>query len=355
MARKPTMRDVARLAGVSTMTVSRVLARSSPAAGDAHARVHEAIAQLGYVPDRIAGSLASQRSGFIGVILPTLQNFNFADTAQGLSNVLRPLGYQLLFGYTEYRIAEEETLVREMLGRRPEAMVLTGGRHSTATRKMLLAAQLPTVATWDLPQPPIDRAVGFSNVEIGRTMTRRLIERGYREILFVGASVVDGFCDFRGEDRLTGYLLAMREAGLREDLVIRHGKPPAAFAQGARAIGIALDRGLAFDAVLAVSDMPAVGAMTECRRRGLDVPRDVGIAGFGDFEFSSQLVPSITTVKVDAVGIGARAGQLIVEMLDRSADGAGDAAIDLGFEVIERESTARQVQETGVDGPRLNG
>lgn len=341
MARKLIMRDVAELAGVSTMTVSRVLAGPGRVAEDKRRRVVEAIDKLGYVPDRIAGSLSSQRSGIIGVVLPTLNSFNFADTARGLTAALRGDGYQLLIGYTEYELAEEERLVRALLARRPEAMVVTGGNHSKPTRQMLLAAGIPVVEIWDLPPKPVDRAVGFSNFAVGQAMTRHLIAAGYRRIAFLAPPQLNGFRDFRGEDRLGGYRAALSEAGLPDDLFLRHGHGTVDFSHGAEALAAALDGGLDFDAVFAVSDLSAVGALMECQRRGIRVPDQLGIAGFGDFEIGSQVVPSLTTVHVQCEGIGERAGKLLLEILqsDDQDDGAWHAPIDLGFTVVARDST----------------
>ena len=186
LPRKPTMQDVARLAGVSTMTVSRVLTDPGVVAEETRERVQRAVEQLGYVPDKVAGSLSSRRTGFIAAILPTLTNANFADTAHGLTEVLRRAGYQLLIGYTMYSLAEEERLIRAMLARRPEALVLTGATHTKLATQLLHAAGIPIVEIWDLPATPIDHAVGFSNREVGRMAARHLLGLGHRRLGALG-------------------------------------------------------------------------------------------------------------------------------------------------------------------------
>ncbi|MGI9434082.1 MAG: LacI family DNA-binding transcriptional regulator [Geminicoccaceae bacterium] len=336
------MRDVARIAGVSTMTVSRVLAHPEVVAEATRGRVHDAIDQLSYVPDLIASSLSSKKSGFIAAIVPTLNNVNFAETARGLTEALSTAGFQLLIGYTDYQIEEEEALVRTMLARRPEGIVLTGGHHTDATRQLLLAADIPVVETWDLPSQPLDHAVGFSNVAVGRAMTTRLIEQGYRRIAFLGPpSDEPGFRDFRGEERLQGYLDAMRQAGLPTDLALRDGQGPVSFPHGADCLTHLLERHVDVDAIFAVSDLSAVGAVMECHRRGINVPDDLGIAGFGDFEIAAQIVPSLTTVHVNCTEIGRRAGKLLLDLLGRSGPNTSldHETIDLGFDLIERQST----------------
>ena len=344
MPPKPTMRDVARIAGVSTMTVSRVLGQPDIVAEATRNRVHEAIAKLGYVPDLIASSLSSQKSGFIAAIVPTLNNINFAETAGGLSDTLKMAGFQLLIGYTNYQLEEEEALVRTMLARRPEGIVLTGSHHSNATRQLLLAADIPVVEIWDLPKQPIGHAVGFSNLDVGIAMTSRLIERGYRKIAFLGPPESEpSFRDFRGDERLEGYERALQQAGLESDLILRHGSGPVSFTHGTESLKALLQHRNDVDAVFAVSDLSAVGAVMECQRRGIKVPDDLAIAGFGDFEIGAQIIPSLTTVRIDCSGIGERTGQLLLDLLTRTPRKAADGhqVIDLGFELIERQSTGK--------------
>ncbi|MEM7022866.1 MAG: LacI family DNA-binding transcriptional regulator [Pseudomonadota bacterium] len=343
------MRDVARIAGVSTMTVSRVLAQPDLVAEATRRRVLEAVDKLGYVPDLIASGLSSKKSGFIAAVLPTLNNINFAETAGGLTDTLRAVGFQLLIGYTNYRLKEEEALVRALLARRPEGIVLTGSHHSRETRQLLLAADIPVIQIWDLPSQPLGYAVGFSNFEVGRAMTLRLIERGYRRIAFLGPSGDQpGFKDFRGDARLAGHVSALQQAGLDRDLVIRHGSGPVSFTHGAEALGVLLDTHQDVDAVFGVSDLSAVGAAMECHRRGIKVPDDLAIAGFGDFEIGAQIVPSLTTVRIDCAGIGRRTGELLLDLLAKRhalAEG-GQETIDVGFELIERQSTRRPAGST---------
>ncbi|KGM34696.1 transcriptional regulator, partial [Inquilinus limosus MP06] len=215
------MRDVARLAGVSPMTVSRVQAGSSRVAPETRERIRQAIAQLGYVDDKVAAALSSRRTGFIATLVPTITNSNFADTAHGLTEALRETGYQLLIGYTLYRMSEEEALVRAMLERRPEAIVLAGMNHTEAARTMLRSAGIPVIEIWDCgAAEPIDRAVGFSNIEAGRAAARHLIALGHRRIGAIGPAIGGASHDFRGEARLAGFTEVLRQAGLPADAVV---------------------------------------------------------------------------------------------------------------------------------------
>jgi LacI family gluconate utilization system Gnt-I transcriptional repressor len=342
--RQATMADVARLAGVSTMTVSRLLANPAAVSGETAERIQQAIDRLGYVTDRVAGSLSSRRTGFVAAVLPTLANTNFADTAHGLTEALRPRGYQLLIGYTMYDRREEERIVRAMLARRPEALVLAETIHTRAATQLLLGAGIPVVEIWERPERPVDHAVGFSNVEAGRAAARHLIELGHRRIAALGPSDHGEACDQRAMRRLDGFAGMLREAGLSDGLVVRDGPTPFSFAAGAAALAHLLERTTDFTALFAVSDLSAFGALMECQRRGIAVPGRLSIMGFGDFELGRVCVPSLTTVGVDAQVIGREAGRLILELLDAERVGsslARPATLDLGFTVVGRGSTRR--------------
>lgn len=353
LTRKPTMRDVSRLAGVSTMTVSRVLADPSIVAEETRARVMQAVDQLGYVPDLVAGSLSSRRTRFVGLILPTLTNSNFGDTAQGLAEALGP-AYQLLIGYTLYRASEEERLVRALLARRPEALVIAGSIHTAATRRMLSNAAIPIVEIWERPDAPLDRAVGFSNVEAGRAAARHLVGLGHRRIAAIGSELGDDVADHRGEGRLQGFAAALREAGLPDDLVLRRGHAPVSFEHGAETMAALLERAPGVEAVFAVSDASAFGAMMECRRRGIDVPGAVAIMGFGDFEVGRQCEPAISTVRVDAKAIGEKTGRLLLETLTGAGASRAPWTEDVGVSVVARGTTAPR-GETGPRDPERTG
>ncbi|SFV11968.1 transcriptional regulator, LacI family [Methylobacterium sp. 174MFSha1.1] len=330
------MRDVSRLAGVSPMTVSRTLAEPGLVSPEARARVLAAVDRLGYVPDRGAGGLSSRRTGFVALIVPTLTNPNFADTAAGLTAAMRPRGYQPLIGVTGYSVAEEEVVLRAMLPRRPDAIVVAGMRHSPAARDLLARAGVPVVEIWDRPEMPVDRAVGFSNYEAGRLAAQALIDLGATRIAGLGPERTGEARDFRGEERLRGLGDGLRQAGLPDDLILHHGRAAGAFAHGAEAMAELLARGGA-QAVFLVSDISAFGALMECQRRGLRVPQDVRILGFGDFEIGRQCVPRLSTIAVDPVGIGRRTGELLLGLLDGEA--VAPAVVDLGFRLVLREST----------------
>ena len=336
-SQRPTIRDVSRLAGVSRMTVSRVISDPELVLPLTRDRVNKAIADLGYVPDRAAGSLASRRTGFIALMLPTLTNANFSAVAHGLTESLRDADYHLLIAYTDYDLAEEERQLRNLLARRPEAIVLTGSVHRRAASKMLLAADIPVVEIADLPSQPVEHAIGFSNYQVGRTAARHLIEKGFKRIGAIASSTEGDVTDHRGEERMRGFEDELRFSGMATDLVLRHGKAPVSFDHGASAIGLLLDRGADIEAVFAVSDLSAVGVVMECQRRGVSVPGDLSVMGFGDFEIGREINPPLTTIHVDFRALGQLTGQTILDLLTNGSDGP-TRLVDVGLKVVERAS-----------------
>jgi LacI family gluconate utilization system Gnt-I transcriptional repressor len=324
------------------MTVSRVLADPDKVSLKSRLNVLRAIEQIGYVPDQNAGSLSSSRSRFVALILPTLTNSNFADMAEGLTEVLAPKGYRPLIGYCKYSPKQEEDVIRAMLMRRPDAIVLAGSQHTKAATVMLNKYRGPVIETWDLPQHPIDIAVGFSNEEVGRMAARHLISLGHRRIAGLGARDDGEGRDFRGEKRLAGFRAALLESGLSDELIICNGAPPVSFAHGANAMKSLLGRAPDIEAVFLVSDLSAFGAMMECRRSGRRVPEQISIMGFGNFEVGVQCVPPLTTVSVNAQDIGDRTGQILLDLLDSKTPSelSRPVAIDLGFALEVRGSTS---------------
>jgi LacI family transcriptional regulator, gluconate utilization system Gnt-I transcriptional repressor len=341
-ARPVTMADVAARVGVSKMTVSRALnrdARSSRGPSEAlRQRVLQACDDMGYVIDRTARTFSSQRSGFVAAVIPSLNNSNFSETAQGITAAVQPDGLQLLLGHSDYRIETEEQLVMAMLTRRPEGVILTGGSHTPRTRAMLQAAGIPVVETWDLPLEPIEHTVGFSNAEASAAMVRHLHARGYRHIAFIGGT---SNRDTRGADRRRGYTEAIRELGLPDGRVISFGQPPISMAQGAEAVVQLVRQWPDVDAVVCVSDLCAFGALTECQRRGWPVPQRIAIAGFGDFEVAKNCHPRLTTVALDCAAIGRAAGELLLRAIAAARKGERLPAetVLIPFRIEAREST----------------
>lgn len=328
------MADVARRAGVSPMTVSRAFKADGSVTETTRHAILQAADALGYVLDGTASSLRSQRTGFVAVTIPSINNANFAETLRGLSDGLNPRGLQILLGYTGYDTAEEERLIEQLLRRRPEAIVVTGGTHTPRARRLLATAGIPVIETWDLPQDPIGHVVGFSNARAVRLVVDHLVARGATRIAFIGG---DADRDTRGSDRRAGFIAAMRAQGLDATRLIDAGAPPISMREGATAMARLLDTLPDTQAVIAVSDLSAFGALTECQRRGLPVPERIWIAGFGDYEISGISVPALTTINPFPREIGTRTAALILDLLDGRT--LGPETIAIAPRLMIRQST----------------
>jgi LacI family gluconate utilization system Gnt-I transcriptional repressor len=328
MNTRVTMRDVAQAVGVSPMTVSRAFRKDKTVSKATRQRVQEVARQLGYVYDSTATAFRTQKSGFVAVTLPSVNDANFAETYRGMTQALAPSGMQVLLGATNYRVEREEELVRQLLARNPEALVMTGGNHTDATRELVGALQIPVIEMWDLPPAPLGHAVGFSNAAAMGLLVDHLAARGRTRLGFVGAS--EG-ADLRGAERRAGAMARAKALGLAPVTILDAGPAPVSMRDGADCV-----RGHAavlqeLDALLCVSDTVAFGALSECRRLGIAVPDDLAITGFGQFDVAIVNEPQITTVDVHAREIG----ETVAAMLDSLF--AGDKVppqTDLGMRLV---------------------
>jgi LacI family gluconate utilization system Gnt-I transcriptional repressor len=290
------------------MTVSRAFKDDKSVSAQTRTRIRQVAERLGYVYDSTATAFRTQKSGFVAVTLPSINNANFAETYRGLSVAMEGSGVQLLLGATNYRVEKEEELLRQLLMRNPEALVLTGGHHTQATRDLIAARDLPVIEMWDLPQDPLGYAVGFSNADAMALIIEHLAATGRRKLAFVGAS--EG-ADSRGAERRLGAQTAARRLGLPEMAVIDAGPAPVSMRHGAARIEALGQSVRDFDALVCVSDPVAFGVLSACQRLGLAVPEDIAVTGFGQFEVSQVCEPRITTIDVGARRIGEEVASLL--------------------------------------------
>jgi len=337
------IRDVARLAGVAPMTVSRALSFPHRVSAETREKITAAIAAIGYIPNRVASSLSSNQTMTIGAVIPTLRNSIAADFAEGFSRVLRAGGYHLLLGNSEFVPEDEEAIVVEFLARRVDGIYLTGATHTERTRKLLRDNAVPTVEIASLPEDPIDMAVGFSNFGAAYAVTKMLAEQGYRKVALFTTFTKD---NERQVERQAGYRAAVREFGLDDDpgLVTELEMDLKAAAEQLRRL---LARRPDVEALFCTGDFIAAGALFEAQRLGIAVPEALAVAGFEGLEIAENLNPSLTTVRIPRFEIGTRAGEML---LDRIAGRPIDTpVVDLGFEIIRRGSTAARRAQPALD------
>lgn len=328
----PRLVDVARLARLSPITVSRALREPEKVSAEARARVAAAVAESGYVPDLIASSLTSRRSRLVGLVIPTITASIYASTVAGLTQILRAKQFEALIGDSGYSLDAEESLVRAFLGRRADGVVLSNVAHTDGTRRMLQRAGVPVVETGNLAADPIDMMVGFSNYNAARAMLTHLIGQGHRAIGFIGAMTAG---NPQAADRRRAYDDAVASSDLLSTPTLAV-ECASDYDAGARAMLEIVERHPEVTALFAASEVRAIGALLECQRRGWPVPKRIAIAGFNDAGMGAFLAPALTTVRVAREEIGRRAAQLILDRLEGRTVEA--PVVDVGFEIVVRES-----------------
>lgn len=314
------------------MSASRAISHPEQVSTELRQRIDKAVLELGYMPNRAARALASARSNVIAVLVPSLSNTVFTDVLAGVQDALSADGYQVLIGNTRYSDAEEEKLLNIHLQSNPDGVLLTGMNQSARVRHMLDSSQIPTVSMMDLSADPGRFSVGLSQHAAGYTVSRHLLDRGYKRIGFLGAQL-----DERTMKRAEGYRAALREAGLydpgREVLV----SDPSTIALGAELVGRLLAVAPDCDAVFCCNDDLAYGAIFQCQRRGIQVPRQLAICGFNDLPASAWMNPSVTTIATPRYRVGYEASMLLKRLIN--GETPAHPHIDLGFMLMAREST----------------
>lgn len=326
-----TLVDVARVAGVSPITVSRALNQPHLVRPNTLAKVQAAVQQTGYAKNLQAGGLAASRSKLVALVLPTISNQIFADMVQGTSDKLTEAGYQLLLGFSGYEEWREEILVETILSRRPDGIILTGTLHTDSTRRRLQQAGTPVVETWDMTPTPIDMVIGFSHEEVGHATATHLLQQGCRRFAILTAS------DPRAARRNQGLQVALAKQGV--GVVATHTAPvPGTLPLGREGLAQLLQVHPDLDAIVCSSDTLAHGALIEAAARGVKVPEQLKVVGFGDLNFSSHTVPPLSTIRVDGARIGALAAQAILARMDGTS-AAGARSVNTGFELVQRGSS----------------
>lgn len=320
------LQDVARKAGVSAITASRALSNPVVVSEKTLARVQAAVQALGYIPNLMAGGLKSKRSLLVVCLVPSISVAQFLPTVKALTESLEADGYQLILGQTGYDHAREEVLLNTMIGRRPDGIVIAGLVHSPAARERLRQLGIPLVETWDLSDRPVDMLVGFSHLKVGGAIAGYFLSKGWQR---VGIATGD---DHRGLLRRDGFTATMGR-----EVPTAVVPAPSSLELGRRALGELLRKEPALQAVYCSSDPLAQGVITQAQARGLRVPEDLAVCGFGDADFAAHMHPSLTTVHVDGAAIGKLAARMVVDRCRGVA--VAVPVVDVGFRIIERQST----------------
>ena len=302
-----TLRDVSEASGVSEMTVSRVLRNRGDVSEKTRTRVLDAARALGYVPNKIAGALASQRVNLVAVIIPSMSNLVFPEVMMGISSVLDDTPLQPVVGLSHYRPEREEAVLYEMLSWRPSGIILAGLEHTDAARAMLANAGIPVVEIMDADGDPIDAMVGISHRRAGRLMGEEIVKSGYKRVAFLGTKMP---LDHRARKRFEGFTQALAKAGIEmADKEFYAGG--SALVKGREMTETVLTRSPDIDFLYYSNDMIAAGGLLYCLEKGYDIPNALGLAGFNNVNLLKGLPRMLATMDACRFEIGTKAAEIV--------------------------------------------
>ncbi len=310
--KKVRLSDVAKLAGVSTMTVSKVIRKTGSISAPTRERVNEAIDELGYLPNLIAVSLSSQTNLLVGVIIPNLGSRVFDESLRGINTVLTEAGMHTLIGTSDNHTDREEELIKTMLPWQPSGIILTGGiAHSATTNKLLSGRPCPIIQIWDNDVPEFEVNVGFSHIEAGRVIARHLYEKGYRKIAYIGAQHDKDVCAAR---RYQGFCeqLAEFDLGVVSEISVKGERETS---DGVRGTQKLLERSPDIDAICYLNDAMAVGGLTHMYRVGIKTPEQIAVAGFNGSSIGQLISTELTTIDIPRWDIGETAARLLLDRI----------------------------------------
>jgi len=330
-SRRRTMKDVAIAANVSEMTVSRVLRDKGPISDDTRKRVLSMVETLGYVQNRLAGSLATSRSNQVSVIIPSLVSNIFTEVMSGITVALEKAGYNAVVGISDYSLEKEEALVSSMLSWRPAGIIVSNLRHTQKTNNILANADIPVIEMMNVTPDPIDVCVGLDQSRAGRTIADHMLARGYRNFGYVGWNVWDHAAAQRF-DAIGRRIEAHNCTLFAPDLF----DSPPDFAAGKVGLKKLLEAAPDIDAVFFSNDTAATGGMIHCIENGIKIPDQLALAGFSGLETGQNMPLKLTTVKTQRYDIGRVSARTI---LNRLAGQASQKVIELEIELIEGETS----------------
>lgn len=331
--KKLTLIDVAIAAGVSAITVSRVINQPEKVSEVLRHQVQKAIDSLGYIPNQYASSLASSKSKVIGVAIPSLSNTVFTDVLRGIYDVMGSAGYKVLLVDTHYSPLEEEKMIRTLLSQAPEALIITGGDQTKACHNVLQKARVPVVQIMEILTEPLDMNVGFSHWQAGYDVAMHLLHEGYQRIGFMGARM-----DPRVQQRMQGFKKALEDAGKSwKNFIVTTPEPSSIEMGGELFKSLLASTNGAVDAIFCANDDLALGALFESQRMNINVPGDLALCGFNDIEASRFVNPSLTSVQVGRYEMGVKAAEMVINRLNGKMD--EPKIVDMGYQIKKRQST----------------
>lgn len=329
--KRTTLKDVADAAGVSEMTVSRVLRGKGVVSLRTVEKVRQTVDQLGYVQNRLAGSLAENRSNQVAVIIPSLTNNVFTEVMAGITSGLEKADYHAVVGVTDYDLDKEEALVVSMMSWRPAAIIVSNFTHTERTTNILRRANIPVVEMMSLAPEPIDMNIGIDQTRAARDLAQFVISKGYRRFGFIGWNEKDK----AALDRFSEIAKVISE----HDLSVRpprlYDSPPN-FLRGKTGLKDLLDTVTDLDAVFFSNDTTAVGGMMHCIEAGIGIPDDIALAGFSGLALGQHMPLQLTTIETKRF----ETGQMAASNILRRLNGRRSTRVyDMGFSLLSGQTT----------------
>jgi DNA-binding LacI/PurR family transcriptional regulator len=307
--------DIAKLAGVSSATVSRAIHSPHKVRAETRTRVYQLFEKHNYIYNAAAADLSRQKSKVIGLLVPTTRSPVFANSVLAIQERCQDSGYSVILGNTQYDARIEEQLIRQFQERRVAGMILTGFTLGLEQIVLdLIRTGLPIIVIWEKLDDPMFNYIGFDNFQTAYSMTDYLIKLGHKRIgLIMGPYSKMG----RVRKRLEGFRTAMINQGIEIDPGLIIEKEPT-LQNGEEALNQLLDHPRRPTAVFAASDVLAIGAIKAAKERGLKVPQDISIAGHDDIDFAAYTDPPLTTVRVAGYEIGRLAAESLLSKIENS-------------------------------------
>ncbi|KXF83438.1 substrate-binding domain-containing protein [Enterovibrio coralii] len=326
---RSTLQDVADKVGVTKMTVSRYMRNPESVAKKTREKIAEAIEEIGYIENRAPAMLSKSSSKAIGILLPSLSNQIFASFVQGIETVTKAHGYETLLAHFSYDANEEEHKIASLLAYQVDGLILTETNHTKKTRQMIKNAGIPVVETMELPEKPIDMAVGMDHVHASYKVVKDMIASGKSSIAYFGARL-----DTRTRLRMEGYDKAMLEAGLTPKHVLT--EEHSSFSLANQLLSHALEQHPDLDGVFCTNDDIAIGTLLCAQQRGIKIPEQLAVVGYNALDIGQTISPRLTSVDTPRFQIGEKSAEILLQRL-RGED-VEEMIVDMGFKVTDGES-----------------
>ncbi|GAA5647631.1 putative LacI family transcriptional regulator [Vibrio proteolyticus NBRC 13287] len=326
---RTTLQDVADQVGVTKMTVSRYMRNPESVAEKTREKIARVIEEMGYIENRAPAMLSKSSSKAIGILLPSLSNQIFASFVQGIESVTNANGYETLIAHFSYDQDEEERKIASLLSYQVDGLILTESHHTKRTLQMIQSAGVPVVETMELPEHPIDMAVGMNHVDASYQAVKQMLAAGKRTIVYFGARL-----DTRTKLRMQGYDQAMQEAGLTPKHILTGDHSSFSLAQ--TLLDTALQQYPQLDGVFCTNDDIAIGTILSAQQRGMEVPAQLSVVGYNALDIGQSIRPKLTSVDTPRYEIGERSAELLIAALKGTRP--EQCRVDIGYRITDGDS-----------------